>query len=198
MGSKTENPSIPGDKVAVEEEFEAGNGTYINEGIIRSVTTGNVVSNLKTRIIEVNPSKINNKIPHIGDIVVGQVETAQGNNINVRILFLNNIASKSGFIGLISTRKNRGRNAPRGRPQTICKIGDLVKAKVVGNIGMIITLTLDSHEFGVISAICSICGSKLVDVNINLKCVECGNIEHRKLASDYNNLKSLEIKYHSK
>jgi exosome complex component CSL4 len=181
----TENKGIPGDKLAVIEEFESGPGTFLDGDVIRASVLGDVVKDLQSRSIQVKSMK-RRTIPKAGDIIIGQVEMAQGNIANVRILSLNDVTSQTGFMGLLLIKQNRG---PRGRSATVCKLGDLIRAKVTNNLDMVITLTVDAPECGVIHASCSICGSNLININSRLKCVECGNVEFRKFAPDYDKVK---------
>jgi exosome complex component CSL4 len=48
-----------------------------------------------------------------------------------------------------------------------------------------IHITIDEREFGVLYALCFNCGGDTVRVNNNIKCIECGTLEERKLTSDY-------------
>ncbi|MEM2883564.1 MAG: exosome complex RNA-binding protein Csl4 [Nitrososphaerales archaeon] len=172
---------IPGDKLAVIEEFEAGEGTYVDDGVIRANTLGVVHKNFAERRIEVKRKKTV-KIPKAGDIIIGQVESAQAFDISIRIHFLNNEPSQKGFVGMLLLREDENKV---GKNKIPCKVGDLVRAKVSANVDMIIILSLLCSNCGVIYAVCSVCGGKLVKMDTRLKCVECGNIEHRLVAPDY-------------
>jgi len=177
------NMSIPGDKLAVIEEFEAGEGTYIDDGgVIRASTVGVVHKDVVNRKIMVKRRR-ENRLPKVGDIIIGHVESAQPSEVNIRIHFINDSPSQKGFIGMLLLREEESKE---GRGNKLpCKAGDLVRAKVAANVDMIIILTLSCPNCGVIYALCSLCGGQLVKINTKLKCVECGNIEHRVIAPDY-------------
>jgi len=176
------NMSIPGDKLAVIEEFEAGEGTYVDDGVIRASTVGVVHRDVVNRKIMVKRGK-ENRPPKVGDVIIGQVESAQPSEVNIRIHFINDSPSQKGFIGMLLLREDESK-AGRGN-KLPCKAGDLIRAKVAANVDMIIILTLSCPNCGVIYAHCSLCGGQLIKMNARLKCVECGNIEHRVIAPDY-------------
>jgi exosome complex component CSL4 len=174
--------TIPGDKLAVIEEFEAGEGTYVDDGVIRASTVGVVHKDVVNKKIMVKRERMN-KLPEVDDIIIGLVESVQPSEINIRIHFINDLPSQKGFIGALLLRNveskvSRGNKLP-------CKAGDLVRAKVAANVDMIIILTLSCPNCGVIYALCSLCGGRLVKTNTRLKCVECGNVEYRVIAPDY-------------
>lgn len=171
--------TIPGDKLAVIEEFEAGEGTYVDDGVIRASTVGVVHKDVVNKKIMVKRERVN-KLPEVGDLIIGQVESVQPPEVYVRIHFINDSPSQKGFVGILLLRESesKGNKLP-------CKAGDLIRARVAANVDMIIILTLSCPNCGVVYAFCSLCGGKLVKTNVRLKCVECGNVEYRVIASDY-------------
>ncbi|MEM2210640.1 MAG: exosome complex RNA-binding protein Csl4 [Nitrososphaerales archaeon] len=175
--------ALPGEKLAVIEEFEGGEGTYIHNGSIRSITIGIPSYNLRSRKVEVK-SKQRARIPNSGDTIIGQVESIQNNIINVRIHYLNNEINDGGFTGLLIIKTIKAGKDKQNLPMP-CKLGDLIRARVVNNNNGIIYLSIDRAEDGVIFATCSVCGGKMVKIGNNIKCVECGIIERRKLAIDF-------------
>jgi exosome complex component CSL4 len=48
-----------------------------------------------------------------------------------------------------------------------------------------IHLTISEREFGVLYALCFLCGGDTVRINDSIKCIECGAYEERKLTHDY-------------
>ncbi len=179
---------IPGDKLAVIEEFEAGEGTYVKDGAIRANTLGVVHKNLAERKIEVKRRRTC-RIPAAGDVIIGQVESAQAYDISIRIYFINNETSQKGFVGMLLLREDENRSNRGVKNRIPCKVGDLVRAQVAANVDMIIVLSLLCSNCGVIYAVCSLCGGKLVKTDTRLKCVECGNVEYRVVAPDYGRVK---------
>jgi exosome complex component CSL4 len=212
--------AIPGDSLAVAEEFEAGSGTYADSDVVRAIQVGVPTFDMKKRTTIVKPVKSAAlRIPQVGDYVTGLVESAQSTVVNVRILSINGIPSDDGFTGMAILRESRAffggsrgedegerirsardRETGRGergfgrerrtgerprRPATVCKTADIVRAKVISTLNSIIHLSFEDEKCGVLTAYCSNCGGAMVRVHDKAKCVECGNIEERKLASDF-------------
>lgn len=182
---KASRKVVPGEKLAVIEEFGAGDGTYFEGDVIRSSKIGETVYDLKNRIIKVKPSKTVTNVPKRGDIVVGKVESAQSSVVNMRISLVNEKVNEGGFTGMLMIKQDQGRNGYRGRRRTISKVGDLIRAHVVSNENAIIHLSLEDEKDGVLFAVCSICGSRVRGIGNAVKCFECAYIEDRWLSADF-------------
>jgi exosome complex component CSL4 len=178
------NAVLPGDKLAVSEEFLPGKHTYEDTGLIRALTAGSVVKDLKNMEISVKPA-VEPELIKVGDWVTGQVEGAQANSANVHIFFLNGKATYKDFSGMLSLRglSGGGRGARRTTP---VKLGDVVRCRVISLLNGIIHLSIDEPDMGVVAALCGNCGKPLLRGSATrVKCDECGNVEERKLASDF-------------
>jgi len=181
----TGTPILPGDQIASIEEFEAGKNAYVSDGTIRSAAVGTKLYDFKKRIAKIE--KVNSPmLPKIGDIVVGHIEMLFGSMISVRILYINERKSYSGFSAIASARINSpGRDRDR-RGRAIFRVGDIIRGRVISLLNSSIHITIDEKEFGVIYALCFNCGGDTVRVNNNtIKCIECGANEDRKLTLDY-------------
>jgi exosome complex component CSL4 len=173
---------LPGDRLAVSEEFLPGPHTYDDSGSIRALVTGRVHRDPKSMEISVEPVVKPNLIK-VGDIVVGQVESTQSSAASVKISYVNEITTDKDFSGSLSLRSGRpGRGGPRGPP---VKLGDVVRCRVVSLLNGIIHLAINEDETGVVYALCGNCGRPLLRGGNKAKCDECGNVEERKLASDF-------------
>lgn len=64
---------MPGDFLAVSEQFLPGTGAYDDEGFIKSATSGNVSINLKNKEISVISKSGGPLLLQNGDIVYGQI-----------------------------------------------------------------------------------------------------------------------------
>ena len=177
------NPAavLPGDPLAVSEEYLPGKYAYDDSGRIRALLAGRVVEDLKTREISVKPVAVA-RMPEVGDYVTGQVETAQTNSANVRIYYVNGEPSEKGFSGTLLLRGDSPRGAQR---RTYVKLGDIVRARVSSTLNAIIQLSINDPHSGVVSALCSNCGKPLTRAGNRAKCDECGNVEERKFADDF-------------
>jgi len=163
----------------VIEEFEPGEGTYAYGGEVRSLRLGELVLDLRERRVNVKPVREMDRVPRVGDKVQGVVQSGQGNIINLEIQVINDKFSREGFTGMLQAR------TPGPRRTTICKPGDILRARVVSNLNSIIHLAMDRSDEGVVCTVCSVCGGRVVRIRNRVKCIECGNIEDRMLASDF-------------
>ena len=178
------NGVLPGDKLAVSEEFLPGQHTYDDSGLIRALTAGTVVKDAKSMEISVNPA-VQPQILKVDDWITGQVEGSQANSANVMIYFLNGKMTHKEFSGMLTLRglSGGGRGARRTTP---VKMGDIVRCRVFSLVNGIIHLTIDEPDMGVIAALCGNCGRPLMRGSVTkAKCDECGNVEERKLARDF-------------
>ena len=181
----TRMPILPGDQIASIEEFEAGKNTYVSDGTVRSTAVGTRIYDFKRRLAKID--KINAPmLPKIGDIVVGYIEMLFGSMMSVRILYIDDKKSIAGFSAIASARiSGYGRERDR-RTRIIFRTGDIIRGRIISLLNSSIHITIDEKEFGVIYTLCFNCGGDTVRVNNNnIKCVECGVNEDRKLTIDY-------------
>ena len=185
MKEKTKQDGVlPGDRLAVSEEFLPGRHTYDAKGLIRALSVGTVQKDVKNMEISVKPS-VEPELIKIEDWVTGQVESAQSNSANVHTYFLNGKPTHKDFSGMLSLRglSGGGRGARRTTP---VKSGDIVRCRVFSLVNGIIHLSIDEPDMGVVAALCGNCGKPLLRGSATrAKCDECGNVEERKLASDF-------------
>ncbi len=181
---KKSTVALPGDKLAVSEEFLPGRHTYDAGGLIRALTAGSVVRDVKNMEISVKPA-VEPELIKVDDWVTGQVETSQANSANVHIYFLNGKPTYKDFSGMLTLRGLSG--GGRGQRRTTpVKQGDIVRCRVFSLVNGIIHLTIDEPDMGVVAALCGSCGRPLLRGSATkAKCDECGNVEERKLARDF-------------
>jgi exosome complex component CSL4 len=187
-----ENSHItPGMMLSVIEEFDAGKNTYVDEGDVRSSVIGGSTIDFSDRTLNVK-QKNPPMIPKIGDIVVGYIDMLFGNMISVRILYINEKFSKSGFSAIASTRMfysggnyNSNWRERSFKGKYIFKVGDIIRGKVYSLLNSSIHLTLDDKDLGIVYTICFSCGNEFTKVPGGLKCNSCGNFEDRKVSIDY-------------
>jgi exosome complex component CSL4 len=190
----TATPILPGEQVALIEEFEGGKNTYITDGTIRSTAVGTRAYDFKRRIVKIN-QKNSPMLPKIGDILVGYIEMLFGSMISVRVLYINEKKSYAGFSAIASTRIGSSSNSggsgggwrERGdrRGRIIFRVGDIIRGRVISLLNSTIHITIDEKEFGVLYTLCFNCGGDTVRVHNSVKCIECGMYEDRKLTYDY-------------
>lgn len=182
---KAKAPAVlPGDKVAVSEEFLPGQHTYDDKGLIRALTVGSIVKDAKSMEISIKPA-VQPELIKIDDWVTGQVEGTQANSANVHIYFLNGKLTHKDFTGMLNLRglSGGGRGTRRTTP---VKQGDVVRCRVYSLTNGIIHLSIEEPDMGVVAALCGNCGRPLLRGSATrAKCDECGNVEERKLAKDF-------------
>jgi exosome complex component CSL4 len=173
---------LPGDRLAVSEEFLPGRHAYDDSGLIRALAIGRVQRDMKNMEISVNPA-VEADVIVVGDAVVGQVEVTQASSASVKIYYLNREPTDKDFSGSLSLRSGHTtRGGPKG-PSV--KSGDIVRCRVVSLLNGMIHLSIDEDGLGVVHALCGNCGRPLARGGTKAKCDECGNVEERKLAADF-------------
>jgi exosome complex component CSL4 len=186
------NRIIPGITMSVIEEFEPGKNTFVVDGEVKSSVIGKPVINMADRVLNVE-QKNSPSIPKIGDIVVGYIDMLFGNMISVRVVYINDKYSHSGFSAIASTRiSNMGNTYNSGwrernyKGKLIFKVGDIIRGKVFSLLNSSIHITLDEKDLGLVYTICFSCGNNdLIKTPGGLKCSLCGNFEERKISNDY-------------
>ncbi len=182
MSRRRESRALPGDKLAVSEEYLPGKHVYDDNGSIRALLPGSVREDRSTGEISVQPSS-EARVISVGDVVTGQVEAMQTASAGIRIYYVNSKPTDAGFSGMLLLR---GDSRDRGaRNRTYVKLGDIVRATVSSTLNAIIQLSIEGDKFGVVFAKCGNCGKPLLRGGNRAKCDECGNVEERKFASDF-------------
>lgn len=193
----------PGEKIATEEEFAAGNNTYVENGFIYSSVIGKVIKNEGS----INVNCLGREIILIDRdmMVIGTVTDDMKSVTFVKLDDINidgkdYLALKDGKIVAPKPRMGGGRFGDRSqnrfsspKPEKMCGIGDTILARVQYNDKDAYTLALNGPETGVIYAKCERCGGELeIQAERLLVCKECTHKEHRKISTLYN--KPEEIK----
>lgn len=173
--------ALPGDVLAVSEEYLPGKHAYDDAGSIRALLPGRVHRDGVLREISVEPASLAQTLS-VGDHVTGQVEAVQSSSAGLRIYYVNGRPNARGFSGMLLFR---GESPGRGMRRTYVKLGDIVRARISSTLNAIIQLSLEGSHSGVIFALCGNCGRPLLRAGNRAKCEECGNVEERKFADDF-------------
>lgn len=187
MSKEDSKPILPGEHIASIEEFEGGKNTFLaSDGTVRSTTVGTRVYDLKRRIVKIEP-KNSPMLPKIGDVIVGYVEMMFSTMVSIKVLYINDRWSDAGFSAIASARLGtRADIERRGDRRATFHNGDIVRGRVISLLNSTIHLTLAEKEYGLLYAMCFMCGGDTVRTNEStIKCVECGAFENRKMAHDY-------------
>jgi exosome complex component CSL4 len=174
---------LPGERLGVIEEFIPDSGTYVKDGVIYSKIVGRSLLDLLNKRVSVYPLINGAVVPKVSTTVIGQVGNAQSDNVLVKIFKIGKKKLSGNFGGIlhISDVSDRYINSMND----VCKPGDIIRAKVISEKNRIYHLTTNDNGLGILYAFCSRCGTLLEPQRYELKCPKCGNIENRKMSSDY-------------
>lgn len=174
---------FPGEKLCVLEEFMPGEGTFEINGNVYSKLVGRVLYDFVSRKVSVMPLRKVVNIPKQGMVVYAVVSTTKDDVAFTRIFSAEKGTVFSGtFTGILHVSQISN-NYVKVVTDAI-KVGDIVKAKVLTSWNPF-QLTTKGTKLGVIYALCSKCGTPLVKRRTKLQCPHCGNVESRKISSDY-------------
>ena len=172
----------PGDRLGVIEEFLPGSGTYVDDGNIYSLTTGQIVIDMQKREVSVRPSVHIPVILKTGDIIIGQMASVAERNGTVRIFqkYEEPIYNISGVMHVSDVSKDYVKTM-----SDAFKIGDIVRAKIISTANREFHLSTQDDDLGVIQALCQHCGHQIVKQNNQLQCSYCKRPAQRKFTINY-------------
>ena len=172
----SDNKIIPGDKIAIIEEYEGGKNTFEDGHYVRSTVIGTTEIDKKNRIAQVQNLKLS-EIPAINDVVIGTVAAVMSSMIAVSIEYINNKRTKSHVECICQTRHLRKKN--------VALINDIVALKIIAHKNGTIHATINEPDFGVLYTKCKKCGGNVIPMRDAIKCTECSWIDERKLSNNF-------------
>ncbi|NVM43752.1 MAG: exosome complex RNA-binding protein Csl4 [Candidatus Lokiarchaeota archaeon] len=170
----------------VEEYLPDKQSTYVKEGQIFATKTGIVKIDKNRRAIEIlSHQEENRKTIKIGDVIIGTIRFLRLYSVGISFATINKkIHFNSSYFGNIHVSHISKRFIEK--ISDAFQITDIVRAKVIRQEENEYSLSTTGNELGVIHADCSICGTTLEKIGHDrLRCSRCGNVENRKLSSDY-------------
>jgi len=180
---------LTGQYIGVVEEFLPDKqSTFISGGKIYASKTGLIDLNNKERKLEIKThQEKDRKIVKIGDIIIGTVVFLRLYSVGLNIHTINRkVHFNSTYLGNIHVSQISDRYVEK--ISEAFQLTDIIRAHVIDQNYNEYKLTTIGKDLGVIYADCIICGAPLNKIGFNkLKCENCGNIESRKLANDYQN-----------
>jgi len=178
---------LPGDEVAVVEEFEPGDGTYESDGRVRAAVAGVLELDPNRRVARVEPFNPPAEL-RPGDIVYATVEDLKSAMAVVTVLAVHGrereITGETEGAIHISKISDTYTDDIRDAFHS----GDIVRAKVI-QAKPSVQLTTAEPALGVVRALCSNCRGPLERRGSELRCPRDDRTERRKLASDFGDLR---------
>ncbi|MDI9618617.1 exosome complex RNA-binding protein Csl4 [Methanothermobacter sp.] len=187
MKVKSGDIVFPGDFLAVSEEALPSEGTYDDNGEIKSLVVGEVARDDKKKSIKVISKFSTPPVIRAGSRVIGEVIDLKGQRALVRIHSIkgNRRALATYFVGGVHV--SQAKKGYLSKLTEAFRIGDIVEARVTKVMGLDgIDLQTSSRDLGVIKAMCTRC-RHFMEMNgrDEVKCPNCENREKRKLSANY-------------
>ncbi|MFX0038257.1 MAG: exosome complex RNA-binding protein Csl4 [Promethearchaeota archaeon] len=186
---KNGNIVLTGEKLGVVEEFLPDKqSTFTKDGKIYASKTGIISIDEDQRKIEISThQEKDRKVVKIGDIVIGSILFLRQYSVGLNFYTINKkLHFNSYYFGNIHVSQISDRYVEK--ISDAFQITDIIRARVIEKDYNEYKLSTSGKNLGVIYADCVICGDPLQKIGHNkLKCDRCGNVESRKLASDYGN-----------
>jgi len=185
--AKNNDIAVTGQFLGVVEEYlPSERSTFVKEGKIFATKTGLIHIDDKKREIEIKThQEKDRRIVKLGDIILGSVVFLRKFSIGISFQTLNQkIQFNSSYMGNIHVSQISNKYIEK--ITDAFQLTDIIRAKVVKQNANEYTLSTVGKDLGIIHADCSRCGTPLYKIGFDkLKCDFCGNIEKRKIASDY-------------
>ena len=181
---------LPGDRLGVSEEYLPGDGTFQDDDIIYACVTGNVDIDMKERKISVKQTTRKPIYPQRNDVVLGEIQHVSKKSAVVNIFRIGDQADPVAYSGFIFIKNAAGGYVEQ--MQDLFSPGDVIIARIQSQSDGRSRLSTVGTRFGVLHARCGRCGEPLYVQGRRLECFECGNIEDRKISSNYGKILSSE------
>jgi len=178
-----EKEVFPGERLAVIEEYNEGEGTYQSDGEVRSAEIGVTRHDEATRSVAVEKKTPEIIVPEEGMVAVAEVGSVARRDARVNIFMLNGRhihPTYSGVIHISDISRDYTKNIDMA-----LRNGDTVKGRIVNVKNRLNQMSLADPEYGVVYAYCSRCGGLLELDRGRLTCPDCGRVERRKTARSY-------------
>jgi len=174
----SQKPTLPGDKIAIIEEFGTGENTFDDGQSIRSLVIGTSEFDKTNRIAKINEVR-RPAVAQVNDIVTGNISALMNNMFAINILYINGKSTHSGLECICQARGAKKR--------ILVRVGDIVSAKIISHLNGVVHATISEPDLGVLFTQCVKCGAKVISMGSSIKCIDCGYIEERKLSTRFGN-----------
>ncbi|MFP4169776.1 MAG: exosome complex RNA-binding protein Csl4 [Methanomassiliicoccales archaeon] len=180
MSNKT---VLPGEEVAVVEEFISSEGTYEEDGIVYAAQFGELELDHDDKTVKVvarNPPVS----LRLGDTVFGEIIDVRTSMAICEVIAVEGkereiTGDTNGTIHI--SKVSSGYTSEVGKE---LRPSDIVRAKVI-QVKPSIQLSTQGKDLGVIKALCKKCRAPMRRKGKNLYCEYCDRTEYRKISEDY-------------
>jgi len=175
---------LPGDEVAVAEEFEAGEGTFEEHGRIYAAQPGHLELDAHQRVARVAalnpPSDL-----RVDDVVYGVVEEIRPSMCEARILAIHGRDREVAGVLAASLHVSKISNAYVENIRDAVRLGDIIRARVIQTEPSLQVTTAEAN-LGVVLALCANCRRPSVRTEADrVRCPNCERSDRRKMTADY-------------
>ncbi len=175
---------LPGDEIAVEEEYVASEGTYVRDGKIYASQVGTLVlddNECVAKVVSYNPPNI----LQIGDIVYMSIDDTRKTMATATALVKEGTERDIASSTVATIHVSKISPDYTDNVSNEFRKGDLVRGKVI-SVKPSLQLTTKEPHLGVVRSQCGICKTELVRKGKNnVLCPKCKRSQTRKLADDY-------------
>lgn len=173
----------PGEKLAVIEVLQDGQGAYRHGGDIRSAELGTAHFDLEKRMVEVEKRTRDLILPREGLDVIAEAGSVMRRDARLDILVIDGKPIHVPYTGVIHV-SDADREYVKDMGMVV-RNGDIVRAKIINTKNRMVQLSIKSPDYGVVYAYCSRCGTPLEQRGNRLRCPKCDRVERRKIAKTY-------------
>ena len=176
---------LPGEEVAVTEEYEAGDGTYEEDGKVFAAQPGTLTLDGEHRVARVTPF---NPPAHlkVGDVIYGEVNNIRASMAEARVLAIHGRDRQVAGELDASLHVSKISNAYVEDIHDAMRLGDIVRARVIQTDPSLQIATAEQN-LGVVLARCSADRAPMERRENEVRCPRCERMYRRKMAADYGN-----------
>jgi len=181
--ARTGRKVLPGDEVAIAEEYMSGEGTYERDGKVFASAVGELDLDTRDKMAKVildNPPVVLQE----GDVVLGEITDTKPAMAIVSVIAQEGRDRAVSSETLASIHVSKLSSSYVEDSGDVMRPGDIVRATVIQADPSVQLSTAGPH-FGVVRALCGRCRSPLEKRGRALFCDKCDRTENRKLADDY-------------
>ena len=175
---------LPGDEVAVAEEFEAGEGTYEEHGRIYAAQPGHLELDAHGRVARVSAF---NPPAHlrVDEVVYGAVDEMRASMCEARVLAIHGRDRQVAGEISASLHVSKISNTYVEDIRDAMRLGDIIRARVIQTEPSL-QITTAEGNLGVVLALCSNCRRPMERAGDDrVRCPRCERTDRRKLTADY-------------